>query len=319
MDRKPKRLALFIIILIILLAIYFFLRTILSSTGEIAVDSFPKECEVYLNGELEGSTPLTIKNLKYGDYELKIVMDGYKEEMRQVALDRNNRRRVVMVALEHATFTLQVNSSPANAEVYVDGVNKGLTPVEIDDLIIAKHFIEVKLENYAKWTKEISETDEINSITGNTVVLDASLVPSTASITINSIPDKARVIINGEEKGTTPFIIDNVEPGDYQIEVIKDGYTTYSEGIVIAKGDSVKRDLALTKAETFLMIDSDPEGATVFINGKNKGGTPYAEANLSPGIYSLRIVKEGYLEYSTEIEVFKGKTSEYSFPLLKLP
>jgi len=318
MDKKPKGIGLFILISIFLIAGYFLLRTVLNSNGEIFVDSFPKECEVYLNGSLKGTTPLTITNLTFGDYELKIIKDGYEDEVKHVTLDRNNQKKIVMAALEHATFTLQVNSSPANAEVYVDGVNKGLTPVEVDDLIIAKHFIEVKLENYAKWTKEISETDEINSITGNTVVLDASLVPSTASITINSIPDKAKVIINGEEKGTTPFVIDNVEPGDYQIEVIKDGYTTYSEGIVIAKGDSVKRDLALTKAETFLMIDSDPEGATVFINGTNKGGTPYAEANLSPGIYSLRLVKEGYLEYSTEIEVFKGKTSEYSFSLLKL-
>jgi hypothetical protein len=317
--KRFKGLIIFLFLAATLLIAYFFFRTTLSTTGEIFVDSFPKECEVYLNGNLKGTTPITLKNLSLGSYELKVSKAGYKEDVRQIVLDRNNVDKVVMVALEHATFILQVNSSPANAEVYVDGVKKGLTPIEISDLIIGKHFIEVTMGNYSKWTKEIDEIDEINFSNGNTVALDVSLSPSTASITINTVPDSAKVIINGVEKGVTPFIMNNVEPGNYQIKVIKDGYTPYAEGLVIAKGDNIKRDLALTKANTFLMIDSNPEGATVFINGENRGVTPYAEANLSPGTYSLRIVKDGYLEFSTEIEVLQDKTSDYSFPLLKLP
>ena len=319
MDKKPKGVGLLILILIFLIAAYFLLRTVLSSTGEILVDSFPKECEVYLSGELKGTTPLTIKNLRFGDYELKISKDGYKEDTRQVVLDRNNQKRVIMVALEHATFTLQVDSSPSEAEVYIDGVKKGTTPLEINDLIIGKHFVEVRKENYAKWSKEINEEDEMDSGGNKTIVFEANLSPSVASITINSIPDGAKVIINGEEKGVTPFVMDNVEPGSYQILVIKDGYVPYKEGFSIVKGDYVKRDLALTKANTFLMIKSDPTGAKVYINGEYKGATPYSEANLTPGEYSLRVVKDGYLEYSTEIEVIEGKTTVYSYPLLKLP
>jgi hypothetical protein len=319
MDKKPKGVGLFILILFFLIAAYFLLRTVFNSTGEIIVDSFPKECEVYLNGELKGTTPLTIKSLGFGDYELKVSKDGYKEDMRNVVLDRNNQKRVIMVALEHETFTLQVNSSPSEAEVYIDGIKKGTTPLEITDLIIGKHFVEVRKENYAKWSKEVNEEDETGSGVNKTIVFEANLVPSVASITINSIPDGAKVIINGEEKGTTPFVMDNVEPGSYQILVIKDGYVPYQEGFNIAKGDYVKRDLALTKANTFLMIKSDPAGAKVYINGEYKGVTPYSEANLTSGEYSLRVIKDGYLEYSTEIEVFEGKTSVYSYPLLKLP
>lgn len=47
-------------------------------------------------------------------------------------------------------------------------------------------------------------------------------------------------------------------------------------------------------------ISTDPEGATIYINGENKGTTPY-RANLNVGAYTIRIQKEGYDDYTSSI------------------
>jgi hypothetical protein len=319
MGRKSRGIIFLVIIVAVSILGYFIFRVAFTTKGQIFVDAYPAGCNVYLNGELKGTTPLTLNNLSFGQYVVKISKEGYATVTRNVSLDSANTDQIVMVALEHATFILQVNSTPVGADVYVDGVNKGVTPLEINDLVMGPHFVEVKMDNYARWTAQIDEGQEVGSSTDNPIVLEATLLPSSASITINSVPTGAKVIVNDVEQGTTPFEMDNVEPGTYQILVIKDGYVPYSEDITIAKGDKVERDLALKQASTFLMIDTIPEGADVYLNGSPKGQTPYAEANLAPGTYKLRLVKDGYLEFSTEVDVVQGQTSDYSYSLLKLP
>ncbi|MDR2181461.1 MAG: PEGA domain-containing protein, partial [Treponema sp.] len=45
-----------------------------------------------------------------------------------------------------------------------------------------------------------------------------------------------------------------------------------------------------------LYVNSEPSGAQVFINGIERGKTPFTLDTLRAGEYSVRVVKEGYLE-----------------------
>ncbi|MGC9125310.1 MAG: PEGA domain-containing protein, partial [Caldisericaceae bacterium] len=152
-----------------------------------------------------------------------------------------------------------------------------------------------------------------------TIQLYAELHPSSASISITSVPDGADVYINSQKSGITPFNLDNVNPGTYNILVAKDGYAPYTESVTIAKGDQIERNLILQKANTFIMVTSTPAGCNVYLNDTLKGTTPYSEANLPPGTYSLRLEADGYLPFSTSIQIEQGKSREYDFTLVKLP
>jgi hypothetical protein len=46
-------------------------------TGIIAVESSPNGAEVYVNDRNEGQTPLTLYNIPVGDYDLKVIKEGY--------------------------------------------------------------------------------------------------------------------------------------------------------------------------------------------------------------------------------------------------
>jgi hypothetical protein len=316
MDKGRKLILPTLIVLLVvsfLIIVFFFVKAFTTENSQLSVDSYPKGSDVYINGELKGKTPITFKNLKFSQYEVDVKLDGYKEVVKIITLDRNNPSQVVYVPLEHLTFTLQVTSYPTEADVYVDGVKKGLTPLNIDDLLLGNHFVEVKKPNFSSWSQQITAEQD------KTIELYAELLPSQASISITSVPDGADVFLNNQKKGITPFSLNNVDPGAYNLTVIKDGYVPYTETITIAKGGSVQRDLVLQKATTFLMITSTPSGCNVYLNDALKGTTPYSEANLAPGTYSLRLEATGYLQFSTSLQIEQGKTEKYDFSLVKLP
>ncbi len=86
--------------------------------------------------------------------------------------------------------------------------------------------------------------------------------------------------------------------------------------IVFARGyqiDFTKKGLAATG---ILVATSDPDGAEVFINNKLTTATN-STLNLQPGIYNLKIVKDGYSPWEKSLTIKKEevfKTNVFLFP-----
>jgi PKD repeat protein len=56
-----------------------------------------------------------------------------------------------------------------------------------------------------------------------------------------------------------------------------------------------------------LSVDSDPAGATVYVNGQLAGQTPLTVSGVTPGDHRVRVVKDGYLENSRVVSVKPGQ------------
>ncbi len=313
MDKKGKLLIIIAISIIVFISVWFLYSSSVNSTGVLRVDSYPKGADVYIDGVKKGETPIEVKGLKPGMYEVEIRKDGYKTEVYQKKIDRGNLKQLIFANLIHKTFTLQITSYPTEAEVYIDGLKKGLTPITIDDLLYGKHFIEVRKENFSTWSKEI-DVEEYKVIQ-----LDAELNAKFATIDIITNPDGATVYLNNEKKGITPLKIEDLDSGKYKLSIQKDGYAPYEKTVELVKGNTIEIKKTLEKASTVLMIDSEPTGADLYINGVSRGKTPYTKINVAPGKYKIDIKKEGYLPFSTTVEVKSGKETNLMFPLLKLP
>jgi hypothetical protein len=77
------------------------------------------------------------------------------------------------------TGTLSVTSSPAGADVYLDGVQKGTTPVTITGVPTGLHLIRVTLPGYEDYSSRV--------ITPNDKTVHASLKARSGSTTIPTI------------------------------------------------------------------------------------------------------------------------------------
>ncbi len=86
-----------------------------TETASLFVESNVKKAEVYLNGIFMGLTPLTIKPMEPGIWQLTIRKEGYYQAAYTIKIAASEQKKI-SVDLEAVTGTLVVEHAPANAE-----------------------------------------------------------------------------------------------------------------------------------------------------------------------------------------------------------
>ncbi|RLA89661.1 MAG: hypothetical protein DRG20_04400 [Deltaproteobacteria bacterium] len=123
---------------------------------------------------------------------------------------------------------------------------------------------------------------------------------------IRSNPPGAKIIIDGKEKGETPFSL-TISPGEHNVIIKKDGYSTWKKNIEIKKGESKKLVAYLKARYGSLYLDTIPSNADIYINGKKAGKTPLELKKIKPGKYLIKIKKERYYEQEVPINIIAGR------------
>lgn len=151
-----------------------------AATGTLFITSDPSGAKVWLEKTYKGRTPLTIKGLAEGDYTVTLVHPA-RAKTRQTVFVKENKVTNTQIAMPAVEGVLAVRSNPSEAEVYVNDVFYGKTPVEIKDLEPGKYDIVLKLDDM-KWEGiALVESGKTSTITGNlTAVVAVRPTPSPA-------------------------------------------------------------------------------------------------------------------------------------------
>ena len=123
---------------------------------------------------------------------------------------------------------------------------------------------------------------------------------------ITSEPSGGTVYMNKVEQGVTPLTKDDVQPGTYQVEVVRELYLPESKVIKVESNSYAKEHLILTPNFGRLSISSNPSGAMLWINDKNVGRTQFEVGQYNAGTYALRMIHEMYYEESDTFEIKPG-------------
>ncbi len=118
--------------------------------------------------------------------------------------------------------TIEVVSSPAGAEVRIDGTAIAQpTPLVITDVDPARaHHVAVGKKLYDSWESDVKFEGDTRQVR-----LQAVLVPVVASVEISSTPPGAEAIVNGRIAGTTPTTVSDLSPDqEIVIELRLRGY-----------------------------------------------------------------------------------------------
>lgn len=199
--------------------------------GILQISTEPSDAQVYLMVNAKyvevGKTPLTLV-IPSGTHTIKVVKDYYKPEVLQVSISPGD------ITKKHITLSLacgkiNVYSNVNGAQVFIDGVLVGKTPLLNYRIPIGDHVITVKAEGYCgEFRKEVS----ITSL--DPVTVTAHLNPCPAKLEINE-PLGAEVYLNGDYKGTVPLSI-SIPPGTYELVLKKEGKRDYVTTISLSPG-----------------------------------------------------------------------------------
>ncbi|MGM0441917.1 MAG: serine/threonine-protein kinase [Elusimicrobiota bacterium] len=131
------------------------------------------------------------------------------------------------------------------------------------------------------------------------------------ALQIDSVPSEAKINITQdgesiieEEEAVTPFALEEIRPGNYKLEMEKEGFGTLERNITVYEGVPGEQNISIPGSrfveqvhivpfEIKVAIKSVPSEADLFINGRNIGETPFDDM-LELGMYSFKLQKEGF-------------------------
>lgn len=122
--------------------------------GELALDSVPPGANVTVDGEYRGRTPLALALAPGSAHRLHLVREGYRPFEDSIEL-ASGARDTRTVTLEPELATLILETTPASAELLVDGVPRG-SATQTLELPTAAHELTVRAPGHATWQASVT-------------------------------------------------------------------------------------------------------------------------------------------------------------------
>ena len=130
--------------------------------GTMYLSSVPAGARFYINNEPRGTGPLTMSNVKPGDYDVRAELEGYGTVSKSVTIDNGSSTNVEF-RLSNVMGRLEVRTSPSGALVYLDGKKVGETRskdpnaeysdiLAIENVLEGEHTLVIKKDGYADKT-----------------------------------------------------------------------------------------------------------------------------------------------------------------------
>jgi hypothetical protein len=147
------------------------------------------------------------------------------------------------------------------ANVYIDGERKGMTPRNLKDVPLGSHTVRVTRPGYEAQEQTVVLTSKEPAASlaftlkpaGTAPKAGASRAPAVKSVltvVIESTPPGARIRIDGRELAPTPLTVRQLRPGTHTIELRLAGYKVWSQRLTVAAGDNRRITAALERDNT---------------------------------------------------------------------
>lgn len=187
---------------------------------------------------------------------------------------------------------LSVRSDPEEAAVLIDGDTIGTTPLEDHTIESGVYHLRVAAEGY---------------FTADTVAVLRGDDAITYAPTLRDRPDLPGTLAEREQDGIDETLPDDAseaqeepppdEPADPEPDDPDPGDPE--------PGDP-DPDVDPSPPPGSVAVTSDPEGATIEMDGEEIDTTPATLTDLEPGTYTLRLTHSGYEPVTTEVDIEPG-------------
>lgn len=282
--------------------------------GILLLKSEPAGCSVVAGGITLGTTPLLVTSLPVKDvHDITLKKTGYQDQVLRVKFDgRVPQVREEKLAL--ASGIVHVMSEPAGAEVFVNGISRGKSPVKVVGVPKGRALVKFRLEGFE------DEVRELAVAAGDEQTLSAVLKGLPGTMHLVSVPEGARFYINGDPRGKGPLAVAGLEPGEYRVRAELEGFGTLEKTLSLANGASLREEFRLSNVMGRVEVRTDPPGAqisfdsriagTTLANGEGAGfSRVLAIENVLEGEHTLVIRKDGYAEAVRRVKVENSTTA----------
>jgi len=215
--------------------------------------------------------------------------------------------------------TLKVTCNISGADVFIDGVKKGIVPYTKEMEAMSYHVLVSKFQ-YTEYEEDAlireGETTEIKAIinpitqpTAEKAKLQISVEPADAKVEVAGVPEITK---SGNYE---------VEPGTYTIKASKEGYyeksaTAYAKANQLSVVSIILNEIPAEEEEEFgtLIITAIPSDINVQVAGIPEISSA-GEWEIPPGTYTIKASKEGFYDKYATAYIKAGERFVVAFTL----
>lgn len=271
------------------------------SAQAVRVEITPPPDSVRIEGGL--SVPLGGRYLlQPGRYTVLAEKSGYQRLSEPIDVSPQGGNSTFRFRLSKLPGHLAVRSRPPGAAVAVDSEEVGHTPLARLTLAPGRHTVALRAERY-----RVHEAEVLIEGKGIEQSLEVELTPNWAPVTFRSEPPGATLLVDGEERGTTPLTTE-IDAGAREVALSLTGYQRWTRELEVVADEPRELPLVrLSPAPARVRVTSEPSGATVAVGGEFRGRTPVTLAIAPDQEVTLRLNKAGHRPATRELRLERAE------------
>lgn len=254
------------------------------TTGTVAVTTNPPGAQVVLDGKQQGVSPMTL-TVAAGTHVLELRGAGEPRTMSlDVAAGAQLSQYIEMTKGPLAAGSLQVRTDPAGAQVSVDGVARGASPVIVADLSPGEHTVVVESENGTTRQTVTVEAGATASLVATLAASHGGAASSGGWISVSTLT-AVQLFEDGRLLGSSDSERLMVPAGNHQLDIVNDalGYRS-SRTVQVSAGKVSAIKIEFPKGT--IALNAVP-WADVWIDGEKVGETPIGNLPLTIGSHEI--------------------------------
>jgi len=261
------------------------------NVGTLVITSEPEMATVSVDGMERGKTPLTIDRIGAGNRTIRLKMDGFFPVSRIERINSDKETKIHVI-LEHQTgsihVTAQTFSDAYPARLYLDGKLMGRPPLTVADVTAGTHAYRLEADHHQEATGEIVVSLDAE------LKLDETLKPLPGIVSIKTTPPGAAIWVDGKElTGKTNFKAE-IPIGEHTLTLKLDSYLDATKKIKVLPGSVLEENLRLISNKGRISVATLPEGADVWLDGKNTLKRTDCLLEVLAGDHELVLMLDGY-------------------------
>ena len=210
--------------------------------------------------------------------------------------------------------TLIVQSNPAGVQVFVDGVDRGMTPARLS-VTPGSHILELRGNGVPRVIPlQVAAGAQVSQY------LEFAETPTTGRLQVQSEPAGAKVTIDGTPRGVAPLTIADLAPGDHEV-ILQNDIATARHVVSIQAGAAASlvapmgASAAGGPVSGWLTVKA-PFAIEIRENGRLLGTTETDRIMMAAGRHDLELVSET-LAYRSQrtVQVAPGKVATVNLDL----
>jgi hypothetical protein len=189
------------------------------------------------------------------------------------------------------TGTLIVQSNPAGVQVFVDGVDRGMTPARLS-VEAGSHILELRGRGVPRVIPfQVAGGAQVSQY------LEFADTPTTGRLQVQSEPAGAKVTIDGTPRGVTPLTVSDLTPGDHEVILQNDlGSARHVVSVQAGATASLLAPVGATAASgpvSGWVAVRAPFTVEIREQGRLLGTTDTDRIMMAAGRHDLELVNEG--------------------------